>query len=446
MTKRSLQTKLMHLQLATMLLFVAGAAIFCWRMIMVDQAIEAHFETSRKMASLRHAGDLLDAVATGRRAEAEELRARMREEFAAVTLPDGRTSSLIHAADKALTEQMLTRAGVVAVRAEVANAVEELDSEMDATEAAYRAQLGWAGFAWSIILVLPLLLAFFPLRLSAGVIAGIQQLGRKVAAGRETGDSTGIIIARDDEIGALGRAIDETFAILKRRESEAAMARQLHTEQQRLTDIVSLTGGIAHEIANPLAVMLANLDLFEETSPQVANIRDGLERIEAVLRDVTAFTSGDEHMDAVDVNGVVGSVFRMIRLDDRLRNVHFTANLAPEVPAVPFSRAVLTLSLFSLMSHAAAIIRDAKGAMVVSTGVEGDDVWVAIWASRNGTPCQRSPNPTLGLESPELHSTLNSTSRVLKSVGGELMVLTMDGELVEYRLRIPSVTACLGAA
>lgn len=445
MARRSLQSILLHLQLATMLLFVAGAAIFCWRMILMDQAIETHFETSRKMSALRHAGDLLDAIATGRKAEAEALRRRMRTEFADVAVPDGRTSSLIHAADKAVHEQVLPRAGVIAVRAEVASAIEELGGQMDEAEAAYRAQLGWAAFAWSIILALPLALAFFPLRLSAGVIDGIRRLGRKIEVGRESGDSTSVAILRQDEIGSLGIAIDETFAALRKRESEAALARQLHTEQQRLTDIVSLTGGIAHEIANPLAVMLANLDLFEEASPQVANIREGLERIETVLRDVTAFTSGDEHVDAVDLNSVVGSVYRIIRLDDRLRMAQFTANLDSDVPAVRFSRAVLTLSVFSLMSQAAAIIRDAKGAMAVSTRVEGDEVWVSILASRHGMPCEPNPNATLGIESAELHSTLNSTSRVLKSAGGDLMVLTMDGDLVEYRLRIPSVTACVGA-
>lgn len=442
MATTSLQTKLLRLQLATILLFAAGALIFCWRMIIVDQAIEAHFETGRQITALRHAGDLLDAVAAGRKAEAESLRARMRGVFGAVAVPNGRASALIHAADKALGDSV-PRSGVLAIRVEASQVAMDLQAEFDAAEAAYRDQLLWAAFAWSLILALPLALAFLPLRLSAGVIAGIGQLGQKIEQGRQQGASTAVIIDRQDEIGTLGHAIDETFTALRRREAEAAMARQLCREQERLADVVNLTGGIAHEIANPLAVMLANLDLVEDVGPQVVNIREGLERIQALLRDVTAFASGDEHLDAIDVNAVVGSVYRIVRLDDRLRNVQFVADLGQDVPAVNFPRAVLALSLFSLMSQAAAIIRDAKGTMIVRSTHEGGDVWVSIRSSR----AEIGEEAFAGtLPSGDEHSTFSLNARVLKSAGGELMLLSMNGNTAECSIKIPLLGFSTGAA
>lgn len=430
MAAPSLQTKLLRMQLATMLLFAVGAAIFCWRMIVLDQAIEAHFDAGRQIAALRVADTLIEAVAAGRAAEAETLRGRMRSAFAAVTEPNGRASAIVHAADKAA---LLSPGGAEAIRAEAAQVTDLLQEELDAAEAAYRAQMVWAAFAWSVILVLPLAVGFFPLRLSAGVIAGIHQLGRKVELGRRQGDSRTVPILRQDEIGMLGRAIDETFDALRRQEAEAVLARQWRREQERLADMVNLTGGIAHEIANPLTVMLANLDQIEETIPQVAGIREGLERIQTVLRDVTAFTSGDEHHDTIDVNAVVGTVYRVLRLDDRLRNVQFGAQLDPGIPAVTFPRAVLTLSLFSTLSQACSLIRETKGTMVVGTRRDGGDVWIFIRAHRADGDGNEWWN------SIDSNSSVNVTRRVLTSAGGDLVVRVEGGIVAELSLRIPTV-------
>lgn len=431
MATPSLQTKLLRLQVATLLLFAVGAVIFCWRMIVLDQAIETHFDAGRQITALRVADDLIEAVAAGRVAEAETLRGRMRSVFGAVTEPNGRASAVVHAADKAV---LLSHGGVEAVRAEAAEVTDLLQDELDAAEAAYRAQMVWAAFAWSVILALPLAVGFFPLRLSAGVIAGIRLLGRKVDLGRRQGDSRTVVITRQDEIGTLGRAIDETFDALRRQEAEAVLARQWRREQERLADMVSLTGGIAHEIANPLTVMLANLDLIEEGIPQVAGIREGLERIQTVLRDVTAFTSGDEHHDTIDVNAVVGTVYRVMRLDDRLRNVQFGAQLDHEVPAVTFPRAVLTLSLFSTLSQACSLVRETKGTMVVGTKRDGGNVQIFIRPHRGD-----GGNGSEWWNWAENNSSLNITRRVLTSAGGDLVVRAEDGIVAELSLRIPTV-------
>lgn len=441
MAKRSLQSKLLRIQQATMLLFVAGAVLFGWLMIAMDETIHTRFETVREIQVVRRAASLLDAVLAGRAAETQGERVRMRTEFQALTQPDGRTSAIIHAAEKALSDPTLPRASLLGVRGEIVKLLNALEDSALEVEAQYAVQRLRVAALWAVILVVPLGLAFFPLRLSAGVIAGIRQLAHKVGVGQETGDASHIVIDRDDEIGDLNRAIDDMFAALCRREQELAVARQLRTEQEKLSDVVSLTGGIAHEVANPLSVILANLDMMDDGSgrltPEIASIREGLERIQELLRDVTAFASGEEQVDLIDVNGVVNGVFRMVRLDDRVRTAHFTTNLDASIPAVSFSRTALTLSLYSLISLAAAIIRETKGALMVSTLADTDGVTIAIWSSNRGIPCIKDPHVTLPLVGGEVLSTLSSMNRVLKGFGGTLNVLASDSDVREFRLHIP---------
>lgn len=435
----SLQTHLLRLQLWTMLLFAAGAAVFCWRMIVLDQVIERQFDIGREIEVVLRTGDLVNAVTTGRLADADALRAKMRAGFQMLPSPDERTSGLIHIAERVLADPKVSQASIAVIQGEISDLLMDLGEKSANAEDEYRGQRLWVAFAWTLILALPLGLAFLPLRLSAGVISGIRQLSDKIKLGRDTGDSSKLVIDRADEIGTLGRAIDEMFTALLRREQEVSLARQLQAEQEKMGDMVSFTGGIAHEIANPLAVILANLDTLDcdnEAAPQIEGIRECLERIQVLLREVTSFASGDDHLDLVDVNGVVTSVFRIVRLDDRTRGCHFSSFLDPDIPAIRFSRPALMLSLFSLSSFGAEIIRDTKGAMIISTKLEPGHVSVSMWASR-AADAEDAGDGYLRIAETESRSVLQSMHRVLRGFGGELAVSAMHDNVREYRVTLP---------
>ncbi|MBC7952855.1 MAG: HAMP domain-containing histidine kinase [Rhodospirillaceae bacterium] len=386
----SLQARLARVQLVIVLAFLVGATVFCYRMATMDDIIEQHF-----------------AIA-----------ARVDE-----------------AAERAVH--------MGASQAEVVHTWTQLRRSAVEVERRYRSERISAAMAWSVILVLPLVMTFWPMRLSRSIVGAIGLLGRKVQAGLVAGDSTSVKIERRDEIGILGAAIDDMFADLHRRQVEARLARHLELEQQRLTDMVSLTGGIAHEVANPLSVILANLDCIEGVDghaclsfSELDRIREGLQRIQDLLRDVTAFSAGDDGIGLVDVNAVASAALRIVRLDDRLRGNSFTANLDPSLPAVEFSRPVMTLAVFSLLSLGSALLRDARGTVdVTSLGdVEGVELRITVAAATQddgGDP--RVP----ALTELAKHQTLQSLVRVMRSMGGELVLYTMETDALDIRLRFP---------
>src|SRR5437016_2704726 len=80
----------------------------------------------------------------------------------------------------------------------------------------------------------------------------------------------------------------------------------------RIGSIGALAGGVAHEINNPLAVISANLELLQreltaapstsETGELLKDMREAVERVRVIVRDLSRFSStGEERAGPVDV-------------------------------------------------------------------------------------------------------------------------------------------------
>lgn len=398
---RSLQGQLLRIQLAVVLLFLLGAALFGWRMTVLDQTIERHFDIAGRIRLL-HSLELVAPPAL---------------------ISHGGLASGMQGRD-------LTNFA----RSDISSMIRTLEDRAFATETDYRSQMTWVGLTWSVMLLMPLALAFWPLRFSRSVIEGIQHLSRRVEAGFAGVVASGTCRERKDEIGALGHAIDEMFADLRHREMEAGLSRQLRQEQQKLADVVSLVGGIAHEVANPLSVILANLDCLESSGafPEIDNIREGLRRIQDLLGDVTAFSAGDDDAGLVNINEVAASAFRVVGLDDRLRSNRLLVDFDPLLPAVPFSRTVMTLATFSLMSLGAAMLGGGRGGIRVSSSLASGIAELRIRVSG------AAETEALSAMAPvsEAHPTILALGRVIRGYGAEL-VLPRSGD---FRLRFPLIS------
>lgn len=131
------------------------------------------------------------------------------------------------------------------------------------------------------------------------------------------------IEVRRAEVEVEGRA-GELWSIRDlsaRRRLEASLARS-----ERLATIGMLVAGVAHEINNPLAFVLSNLDLLrtklsgdEELSAswraELAEAADdahgGAERLASIVADLRTFQQSEDALVRVDVNELVSSTLRL---------------------------------------------------------------------------------------------------------------------------------------
>ncbi len=137
---------------------------------------------------------------------------------------------------------------------------------------------------------------------------------------------------------ALRHAVERTAALhaLRQKESEARTLRERMAVADRLATAGTLAAGVAHEINNPLAAVVANLEIAAEELTRVvadnddpvmsrvidvlADARVASSRVATIVRDLQLFARSDEGRTApVDVRRVVAGALKVAAHEIRHR-------------------------------------------------------------------------------------------------------------------------------
>ncbi len=175
--------------------------------------------------------------------------------------------------------------------------------------------------------------------------------------------------------------------VTERRALQARLA-----QADRLASVGTLAAGIAHEINNPLAYVMLNLDILLKepdlrpaTRTALERAREGSERVRVIIRDLRIFSRVDEQRRIpVDVRDAISSALNLAKseVQTRARLVRDT----PPVPLVLGDEARLTQVMVNLIVNAAHAIpagNPSQHSITVQTGVR--DGWVEILGDRHRT-------------------------------------------------------------
>jgi two-component system, cell cycle sensor histidine kinase and response regulator CckA len=169
----------------------------------------------------------------------------------------------------------------------------------------------------------------------------------------------------------------------------------------RLTSVGTLAAGVAHEVNNPLASVVANLSVLEEELPALAahrsedernelleilaDAREGADRVQQIVRDLSTFAKADATtLGLVDVNQNVEATLNIAAPQVRHR-ARVVCDLQP-VPAVRGNEARLSQVLLHLVLNAVQAMpsgRASENELRVQTRVEGTR-WVVIAVEDTG--------------------------------------------------------------
>jgi signal transduction histidine kinase len=235
----------------------------------------------------------------------------------------------------------------------------------------------------------------------------------------------------------------------------------------RMVSVGQLAAGVAHEINNPLAAVMANLQFALQylseldrdlraargsADERVAQITSSLgdafeasERVRQIARDLKTFSwsAADERADPVDVERVLDSCLRMAR-----NEIHHRARLVKDygnVPPVLGSESHLGQIFLNLIVNAAQAVpegRSEANEIHVATRTRGSHVMVEIRDTGFGIPSEMMPRvfdpffpskprgvgPGLGLA---------ICRHIVSSVGGEIEVESAVGEGTTFRVALP---------
>ncbi|MEW6584802.1 MAG: PAS domain S-box protein [Nitrospirota bacterium] len=180
------------------------------------------------------------------------------------------------------------------------------------------------------------------------------------------------------------KTVESLIDITERKKLEEQM---LHTE--KLASIGTLAAGVAHEINNPLAIILGFTDLLIERFSEDADSYDLLKTIQKqgnnakrIVENLLSFVRYREHREeAVDVNRIIEELIAVKKKSLAIDNISVLTELAASIPAVKADTNELQQVFFNIINNAVPAMKGG-GRLLIQTrmrdGESGRQVEIRI--------------------------------------------------------------------
>jgi len=221
----------------------------------------------------------------------------------------------------------------------------------------------------------------------------------------------------------------------------------------RMVSVGTLAAGVAHEINNPLAYVIANLEMVADERPQVSasvselieGALEGAERVRLIVRDLKTFSRADETRHGpVDVHQVLEASASMAWNEIRHR-AQLVRDYGADVPCIFGNEGRLGQVVLNLLVNAAqALPEGAQEAnqITVKTFRKGDRVVIAVRDNGAGI----APEHRARLFEPFFTTKpvgvgtglgLYICRQIVESMGGTISVESVPGNGATFSVELP---------
>jgi signal transduction histidine kinase len=248
------------------------------------------------------------------------------------------------------------------------------------------------------------------------------------------------------------------------REANGRMVQRKMSERlaisERLASAGVLAAGVAHEINNPLAVVMANLDfiarrlegpaldVLSDIGEPLLDAREAVECIRAIVRDMKLFARPqDDERSAVDIKSVIESSIRMASSETRHRAM--LVREYGDVPKVDSNAARLGQVILNLLVNAAQAMptgRSNHNEIRVVTKLEGETVVIEVRDNGTGIPKDivgRIFDPFFTTKPAGIGTGLGLAlcHRIVGDLGGTISVESVVSSGTIFRVALPIVSS-----
>ncbi len=235
----------------------------------------------------------------------------------------------------------------------------------------------------------------------------------------------------------------------------------------RMLSIGTLAAGVAHEVNNPLAYIATNLELLAAELPNlrpsnesrltdatlaslVSDAREGVARVNAIVRDLRSLSRPGEKSGVCDVPAVLASSIKMTNNEIRHR-ARIVQSCEDNLPAVDADASRLGQVIVNLLLNAAQAIGEGEAdrneiRIRASTIDEGHRVRIDITDTGAGIPAsiiRRIFDPFFTTKAPGAGMGLGLaiSHQIVHSMGGEIRVESQLGAGSTFSILLPAASA-----
>lgn len=215
----------------------------------------------------------------------------------------------------------------------------------------------------------------------------------------------------------------------------------------KLASLGELAGGIAHEINNPLQILLGHIALLQQGSDiqhRIEIIRNQVQRIAQITRQLVSFSRSvpDElEQELVNVNWAVNEVISLVDYQFKNRGIEFDLRFSDDIAAVDSNKNYLQQAFLNLLINAKDAMPDG-GKMVIAT--EQVDTKIQIRFSDSGMGIKKENmtrifEPFFTTKEPGKGTGLGlPISRgIVRKFGGEMKVDSVEGRGTTFTIVLP---------
>jgi two-component system, NtrC family, sensor kinase len=249
-----------------------------------------------------------------------------------------------------------------------------------------------------------------------------------------------------DESGGVLQVILVEEDVTERRRMEGIL-----TQSEKMAAVGQLAAGIAHEINNPLTVILANAQILEKELPddndwkELANFihRAGTRALNSVRNLLNFARKEPLDFEPISINETVERAIEMLKHEIMQRSVELTFEADPNLPELLASANNLQSVWLNLMMNAIDSTELTKGKIRVRSFQQGSEIRVSITDNGQGIQeesLSRIFEPFYTTKGPSRGTGLGLSicHRIIKQHGGHIQVDSVVNKGTTFTVVLPT--------
>jgi signal transduction histidine kinase len=221
-------------------------------------------------------------------------------------------------------------------------------------------------------------------------------------------------------------------------------------EAQRIAFLGTLASGFAHEVRNPLATLVINLQLLGEEwrNPITERERIAYKKIEVILKEVRElerifndfirFARGYKlNPERSDINQIIIEVLSSI---NGYPNIRYHKNLADALPPISIDRYLVKHAIYNIIKNAQEAIGENGGDITLKTTRDKRDVVIEVSDTGCGIPQENKDklfNMFFTTKKDNTGLGLSTAKKIIEAHSGLIEFESTLGKGSTFRLRLP---------
>jgi PAS domain S-box-containing protein len=234
-----------------------------------------------------------------------------------------------------------------------------------------------------------------------------------------------------------------TLVTLRDVESRRQLEQQLDFSS-RLASISRLTGGVAHEIKNPLNAMALHLEVLkgklEGQQPEIEVIGREIKRLDSVVKTFLNFNRPvDLNYKTIDLNELVKQVLALVSVEANAKNIALKTVLQPAKLWIQGDPDLLKQAVLNVINNGMEAMTNG-GTLTTRTALDGGQCQLTVGDAGSGIALDVQPRVfQLYFTTKETGSGIGlaTTFRVVQLHNGTIDFTSEPGKGTTFRLRFP---------